>query len=377
MNRVSRASVAAQSPAHAEASAPTPIWISHRLQVALIVAAVVLLGLAVWRVPQIVTVIVAAGALALLLSFPVRWLSRMLPRGLAVLLTLVLVLIGFVLTLIYLVPLLIGQLSQLLGAWPGVEASLRHLVDDASQALRMRGLSPAEEANPSMRLQQELSDRGQEIAGNALTGLVGMVSGTLGAVVVFVAVLTIAIYLVLDVDKLRTAFISVAPERYRNDAAALWEAFGTSMTRYLGGVVVVAAVAGVTSGLALWMIGVPYPLPLGLWVAFTSLIPIFGTYLGIVPALPVAFAVSPTTGVQAILAYMIIQQVKDNILTPRVQGQSANVHPVLVLLTVLWAGWAYGVFWAVLAVPALVMARVLFDFLQVRVRVQPAPPSAP
>ena len=125
------------------------------------------------------------------------------------------------------------------------------------------------------------------------------------------------------------------------------------------------------------MIGVPYPLPLGLWVAFTSLIPIFGTYLGIVPALPVAFAVSPTTGVQAILAYMIIQQVKDNILTPRVQGQSANVHPVLVLLTVLWAGWAYGVFWAVLAVPALVMARVLFDFLQVRVRVQPAPPSAP
>ena len=95
------------------------------------------------------------------------------------------------------------------------------------------------------------------------------------------------------------------------------------------------------------------------------------------PALPVAFAVSPATGVHAILAYVIIQQVKDNILTPRVQGQSANVHPVLVLLTVLWAGWAYGVFWAVLAVPALVMARVLFDFFRERIHVRPAPQSAP
>ena len=273
--------------------------------------------------PQIVTVIVAAGALALLLSFPVRWLSRVLPRGFAVLLILVLVLIGFVLTLIYLVPLLIRQLSQLLGAWPGVEASLRRLVDDASQALRMRGLLPAEEANPSMRLQQELSDRGQEIAGNALTGLVGMVSGALGAVVVFVAVLTIAIYSCSMSTSCGMAFIDyragAVSERCCHALGGLWHLDDA----LLGGVVVVAAVAGITSGLALWVIGVPYPLPLGLWVAFTSLIPIFGTYLGIVPALPVAFAVSPTTGVRP--SWPTDHPAGEgNILTPRVQGQSAR-----------------------------------------------------
>jgi predicted PurR-regulated permease PerM len=291
--------------------------------------------------------------------------------------TLLLLLGVTVLALVVLVPLLIDQLTGVLAAWPGIQASLSRLVDDVAQALRSRGMLPAEGARESVRLQQELSNWGQEIAGNALSGLLGLVSGTPGVVVQLIAVLTIAIYFLLDVRKLRDAFIALPPERYRGDAAALWDAFGTSMTRYLGGVVVVAAITGVVSGLALWALGVPYALLLGLWVAFTSFIPIFGTYIGVVPALPLAFAVSPTTGVLAILAYVIIQQVQDNILTPRVQGETAHVHPVLVLLTVLWVGWAFGLFWSILAVPALVVARVLYDFFRVRVRVRPAQQSAP
>ena len=261
-------------------------------------------------------------------------------------------------------------MAQLLAAWPSIETSLKRTVDDAFQALQARGLLPADVAHPSVLIQQALGNSGEEIAGSALSGLAGLLSGTLGGLVELVAILTIAIYLVLDIDTVRNAFVDLAPDRYRGDAAA-WETFGTSMRRYLGGVVVVAAITGILSGLALWILGVPSALLLGLWVAFTSLIPIFGTYIGIVPALPLALSVSPTTAALVVLAYVLIQQLKDNILTPRVQGETAHVHPVIVLLVVLWVGWAFGLFWSVLAVPALVAVSALVDFFRARVRIGP------
>lgn len=367
----------ASPPATTEANAATPIWISHRVQVALVAAGLVLLLLAVWRVPDILTVAIGGGALALILSFPVAWLSRAMPRWLAVIVTLLLLLGALVLALVFLVPRLIDQLAQLLAAWPSIETSLKRTVDDAFQALQARGLLPADVAHPSVLIQQALGNSGEEIAGSALSGLLGLLSGTLGGLVELVAILTIAIYLVLDIDTVRNAFVDLAPDRYRGDAAALWETFGTSMRRYLGGVVVVAAITGILSGLALWILGVPSALLLSLWVAFTSLIPIFGTYIGIVPALPLALSVSPTTAALAVLAYVLIQQLQDNILTPRVQGETAHVHPVIVLLVVLWVGWAFGLFWSVLAVPALVAVSALVDFFRARVRIRPDPPITP
>jgi predicted PurR-regulated permease PerM len=182
---------------------------------------------------------------------------------------------------------------------------------------------------------------------------------------------TIGVYLILDARKIRDWFVGLAPPRYARDTAALWDAFAASLSRYLGGVLVVAVVAGALSSLALWALGVPYPLLLGGWVAVCSLIPVFGTYLGIVPALPLALAQSPTTAALTLLAYVAIQQVEDNVLTPRVQGETAHAPPVVILLAVLWTGMAFGVFWSVLAVPALVAARVVFDFFRARLRVRP------
>jgi predicted PurR-regulated permease PerM len=227
------------------------------------------------------------------------------------------------------------------------------------------------------------SSEGEHHPGNPSSGVadrcqcdLALATGAVGLAVQLIGILTIGIYLLLDVRRLRDAFIDLVPSRYRDDAATLWDTFADSISRYLGGVVFVAAITGVMSGVALWLLGVPYAVLLGLWVAFTSFIPTFGTYLGVVPALPLALAQSPATLVLTILVYVVIQLVQDNVLTPRVQGQTAHVHPILVLLTVLWTGLAFGVLWSVLAVPTLVVVRVLFDFFRVRLRVRPEPQRA-
>jgi predicted PurR-regulated permease PerM len=361
---------------HASTARPTPIWISHRLQIALIVGAAALLVFAVWRVPAILSIVIGAVALALILSFPVSLVSRAMPRGLAILVTLVLLLGLIVLALAVLVPLLIEQLTALIVAWPSIQDRLNLILEEVTRGLQARGLLLGESADQAARLRRELGAGGQEIAGNLLAWVLGLATGAVGFAVQVFAIVVIAIYLLLDVSRLRDAFIDLAPSRYHRDAAALWDTFADSMSRYLGGVVFVAAITGVISGVALWVLGVPYAVLLGLWVAFTSFIPTFGTYLGVVPALPLALVQSPATLVLTILVYVIIQLVQDNVLTPRVQGQTAHVHPILVLLTVLWTGLAFGLLWSVLAVPALVVVRVLFDFFRARLRVRPDEPLA-
>ncbi len=366
------------APPHDQTGAgpPTPIWISHRLQIALVIGAVLLLALAMWLVPGILTIVLGGVGLSLILSHPVGWLSRVMPRGLAILVALLLLLGGIALALAVFIPLLIDQLTELIATWPSIQATLVQLLDEATQGLRTRGLLPEEGASLTDRVRADLSVQAQTIATGVLGGLLDVASGAAGFAVQVFAILFIAIYLLVDVRKVRGAFIGLPPERYRTDADARWHAFTTSMTRYLSGVVFVAAFQGVVTTVALWALGVPYALLLGVWVALTSVIPTFGAWLGAVPAVLLAITQSPTTAILTVLLYVIIQQVESNILTPRVQGQAAHVHPIIVLLTVIWAAQALGLLWSALAVPALVVIRVLFDFFRVRLRVWPEQPIA-
>jgi predicted PurR-regulated permease PerM len=360
-----------------DAVSPTPIWISHRLQIALIAGAFALLLLAMWRVPGILTIVLGGMALALALSYPVGWLSRVMPRGLAILVALVILVGGVAIAIAVLIPLLIDQLTELLAAWPNIQSTLDRLLDEATQGLRSRGLVPQEDTSLSDQIRDDVSDQAQSIATGLLRDLLDVASGAAGFAVQVFAILFIAIYLLLDVDKVRDAFFDLVPVRYRVDANALWHAFGVSMSRYLGGLVFVAAFQGALSAIALWALGVPYPLLLGVWVALTSVIPTFGAWIGAVPAVLLAVAESPTTAILTVLLYVIIQQLESNVLTPRVQGQAAHVHPIVVLVTVIWTAQALGLLWSALAVPALVLIRVLFDFFRARLRVRPEPGMVP
>jgi predicted PurR-regulated permease PerM len=358
------------APPAQNADDPTPIWISPRLRTTLVIGAIALLILAIWRVPGILAIVIGGIALALVLSFPVEWLSRAMPRGIAILASLLfligLIAVGFAVLL----PVTIDELTGLIAVWPNTQADLDRMLGDVARRIPLWAPTPEEAGVQPGWLREGVTNRVEAAAADLLGGLVGLASGTIGFVIQVVAAVTIAIYLLLDAQALRDGFVHLAPPRYRRDAAKLWDTFGISLSRYLRGVVVVAVVTGTLSSIALWALGVPYPLLLGGWVAFSSLIPVFGTYLGVAPALPLALAQSPTTAALTIVAYTVIQQVEANVLTPRVQSETANVPPAVVLLAVLWTGMAFGVFWSVLAVPALMAARVLLDFFRARLRVR-------
>jgi predicted PurR-regulated permease PerM len=358
---------------------PTPIFVSPRVAVVLSVVGAAALAYVLYAAPSILVVALGGTALAVVLSFPVRALSHVMPRGPAILLTF-LGLLGMVgLALGYLVPLLVQQMSRLIVRTPDIANSANRLLIDAIAFLDRRELVPGSDPEAFGReLVTDLFDRAQSLTENLLRDLIVFIPQVFNFGIILFAVLFVAAYLLVDVRKVKAAYLKAAPKRYRQDARDLWDAFGYSLSRYLGGLLFVAAVQGVLAGVALWILDVPFALLLGVWISITAIIPYLGAFLGAIPAVVLAFFQSPTTGVLAVVAYILIQQLEGNYLTPRIQGQVLHVHPILVLLAVIGGGQLAGLAGVIFAVPTLAVLRVFFDFFRARIRTSPdAGPEGP
>lgn len=319
--------------------------------------------------------------MAIVLSFPVRALSHVMPRGLAILVT-VLVLVGVVvLAFLFLVPLLIQQLSTLIARIPTIANTANLALIDVIRFLDERQLLPGSDPREfGEDLVANLFGRAQNLTENLLRSLIGFIPRAFNFGIALFGVLFIAVYLLVDIRKVKAAYLKAAPMRYRRDARDLWEAFGDSLSRYLGGLTVVVVIQGLLAGLALYLLDVPYAILLGVWVSATAIIPYLGAFLGGIPAVVVAAVFedanptieSTTTRVLAVVVvYVLIQQLEGNFLTPRIQGNALKVHPIIVLLAVIGGGELAGLAGVIFAVPAVAVIRVFFDFFRARLRTVP------
>ena len=356
------------------ARAPTPIFVPPRVMAIIVVLGTAALAYVLYAAPSILIVALGGTALAILLSFPVRALQQVMPRGLAILVTF-LGMIGLVtLALVFLVPLLVRQLRNFILITPAIANNANDFLLGLIEPLAENGLLPIPAEDVMAGLVQNLFDRAREIIEGMLGGLVGFISGALNFGIVVFGMIFVAAYLLADVRKVKATFLKAAPKRYRRDALDLWDAFGVSLSRYLGGLLFVVVIQGVLAGLALWILGVPYAILLGAWVSLTAIIPYLGAFLGGIPAVLVALVFeSPTIAVLTVVAYVLIQQLEGNFLTPRIQGRALHVHPIIVLLAVIGGGQLAGLAGVVFAVPALAVVRVFFDFFRARIRTSRLP----
>lgn len=374
---------------------PTPIWISRRTRTVLLLGGLVALIGLMWAAPSVPVIALGGGTLALIMSFPVRALSRIMPRGLAILASF-LSLVGLViLAFAILVPIIIDQLTNLILNIPGfaerANQQLSNIMPTLLAQLSERGLLPGdpEDLLPELgaNLGDEAFNRVQELAQNILGGLLGFISSAFSFGIALFGVVFIAVYLLVDVRRMKAAYLLTVPHGYRRDASDLWNAFSVSLSRYLSGLGFVLAIQGIVSAVALALLGIQYAILLGVWVSITAIIPYIGAWLGAIPAVALALLLGSSTlpinaltaGLLTLLVFVAIQQLEGNFLTPRIQGEAVHVHPILVFLAVIAGGQIAGLLGVIFAVPALAVLRVLFDFFRIRLRLrdQEAPGQTP
>jgi predicted PurR-regulated permease PerM len=351
---------------------PTPIRISRRTRTVLLILGLLVFALIMWFSPTVPIILLGGFAVALVLSFPIRWLSRIMPRWLAMVVTFLVLSGAILIAFLILIPILAVQLVSFVQAAPDIVASARQTLRSVLQPLSDYGLLKGTPDEFMRELGQDLLDFARSFGRNILGGLINFVSGTVSLVLTLFGVLFVAVYLLANVRKIKATYLMAAPKRYRRDAAELWESEGLSLSRYLSGLGLDMIIQGVISTIGLFLLGVPYAVLLGTWVALSAIIPYLGAWLGAIPAVLVALTISPGKAILTALLYLIIQQLEGNVLQPRIQGQALNMPSILVFLGVIAGAEIAGFLGILFAVPTMAVLKVLYDFFRARLYTEDA-----
>ena len=192
-----------------------------------------------------------------------------------------------------------------------------------------------------------------------------------------VMTLMISAYMLITSDRIFDFFRSLYRPTKRHEFDDLVRRLDRGLAGVVRGQLIICLVNGVLSGIGFGLLGLKYWTFLTLVATIMSIVPIFGSILSTVPAVLVALPQGPGLALLVLAWVVAIHQLEANFLNPKIMGDAARVHPVLVVFALLAGEHLAGIVGALLAVPTLSVTQTLFFHLRERFLGVPRPISAP
>jgi predicted PurR-regulated permease PerM len=346
--------------------------------------------IALWIARGALPLLALAGIIAFLVAPIVRWLHRRLrtPRWLALLVAYVFV---FAVSLIIALLLAYGVTTSVTSIdygsavdttrdWAqgfvdwgrdlevfGVEVDLQEIMSPIEEWLAGEDAGAQGEA-PRIRI---TTDQLEAILGGAFFSI-KTVAGLIAAVVASALVtLMVSIYLNADSQKLHTWVFRTVPDGYDGDAAHLADRFGRIWRGYVYGQLINSLITGFLVFLALWAVGLPGALLMGLIMMIFNMIPTFGPIIAAIPGILAALIGGstrfdiPNVVFALIVAgiYVVVVQAQANVIAPKVMGAAVRLSPVVVLISLVVGFQIAGLIGSLLAVPIVATVKEVFSYL--------------
>ncbi len=329
------------------------VWPSPRywFQIAAGIIGIVMSVFLVLRLQGVLLVVVASFVLALGLQPALAWLEK---RGLARWQGMALVLLAGAAAagavLVALVPVLMAQLDEIIAAVPEVLDDLR------------------EGGGPLGTLVDRFDWSAVVDAGGA--GILPMMSGVAGAMFNTVTVLILTPYFAYAFPSIKRFMLRLLRREDRPEFLRMVNESVDKISGYIAGNLTVSVIAAVVSFGVFWLMGIPFPLALALWIGVTDLIPVVGVFLGAAPV--VALAAGESTGlmIAAIGFIVVYQQIENYVIGPRVMKHAVDLSPPSVILALMIGGSLAGVLGALLALPVAALVKIVVTDYVIAKRVE-------
>jgi predicted PurR-regulated permease PerM len=186
---------------------------------------------------------------------------------------------------------------------------------------------------------------------------------TLGNVVLVVMA---GVYLAIDPGLYRNGLVMLFPAAARPRIADAIDTSGNALKLWLFGQAMAMIATGVLTWLAMWLLGLPSAIGLGLIAGVTEFIPLLGPFLGAIPAVLIGLSQSLTTALWVIVAFTVIQQVESQLIQPLITRAAVSLPPALLIFTFVAFGTIYGVTGVLVAAPLTVVIFVFVKKLYIR-----------
>ena len=280
------------------------------------------------------------------------------PKGLAVLLIYLFLLIGLVLIALVVGPVLIEQIGTFVAEVPGTYVSARSY-------LQASGTAPfhflGQRLPPFERLTQDLT----KLAPQLYQGTLGVTMSIVKLPAYFVTVLAIGFYWTMEVPRFERLLLSLLAVERRPRALNVWHEIESKLGGFMRGQGLAMLSIGAASALGYALIGLPNVLALAVLAGLLEAVPSIGPVLAVGPAVLVALPLGLHTVLLVIGLAVLLQLIENNVLIPRIMHHAVGVSALVGLLAVLAFGTLYGILGVLIAIPMTAVIQVLLDTMVV------------
>ncbi|WP_299151456.1 AI-2E family transporter [uncultured Tateyamaria sp.] len=299
-------------------------------------------------------------AIAYFLDPVADWLeSRGCSRALATAIITISAIIVFVVLALLVIPTLVQQAVQLFNAAPTLARNFGTFLSEQFPSLLDEGSTVRQSLNS---IGQTISERGGQLLNSALTSAAGLFN----MVVLFVIVPVVAVYLLLDWDRMIARVDTLLPLDHAPTVRRLASDVDATLAGFIRGMGTVCLILGSYYAIALMLVGLQFGLVVGFVAGLLTFIPYVGALVG--GALAIGLAMFQFWGEWQWIAavagvFMVGQVIEGNVLTPKLVGESVGLHPVWLILALSVFGALFGFVGMLVAVPVAASLGVIVRFV--------------
>ncbi|HEY5525015.1 MAG TPA: AI-2E family transporter [Clostridium sp.] len=324
-----------------------------RIGIIIIILSIILLYLFCENFKEVVNMI----AIALVISYILRPIKRLIQKrnnisnSTASLIVIVTTILLCLIAIVLLVPIIFKEINNL---GPTIEKLISFLEDTVEKSKILNS-----------SFVKYLYDQGRS---KIDTIMFSMSEGLVSYILIFSEnLLSLAIipvvtyYLLADSDKISKKCYYLVPLEKRVVVRKIITDIDMLLGKYIIGQLLLSLIVGIFTFIILIVLDIKFAIALSILNGVVNIIPYFGPIVGGVPVILIALLDSPTKGLWAAVAILIIQQIEGNILSPKITGDSTNIHPLVILLLLLIGEKFGGFIGMVIAIPIGVIIKVIYE----------------
>lgn len=185
----------------------------------------------------------------------------------------------------------------------------------------------------------------------------GIFSGIFGAF----TMLVVTFYLLLERGTMEQAIDDFWPSHTKERASLVFRKIALKISLWLRAQLILSGSVGLITFIGLLFLHIEYALPLALFASLTELLPLVGPYIGAIPALIIAFTVSPLAALWVLVLYVGIQNFESHVLVPNVMKRAVGLSPVAIIFALLVGAKLLGILGLLMAVPVASAVAILIE----------------
>ncbi|WP_155964818.1 AI-2E family transporter [Streptococcus ruminantium] len=302
---------------------------------------------------------ILTGLLYYLLNPMVDWMEKhKIPRTVGISILFVLISLLIVWGLAVAIPSIQEQVTSFARSLPSniqrIEGEVTSLLqDDRFEQFRPTALEMINKVN------DQIVTHVQKFSSSAVNWASNIISTTSQIIVAIMIMPFILFYLLRDGKELNNYITQYLPTKWREPIGTVLTDVNGQLSNYVRGQVTVAIIVALMFSLMFSVIGLSYPVTLGVLAGFLNLIPFMGSFLAMIPAVILGLIAGPIMLIKVLVVFMIEQTIEGRFVTPLIIGNSLNIHPITILFVLLTAGQISGILGVLLGIPIYASIKVL------------------